>query len=94
VPNPSSLELIALLSFFAARSLGLELLLNQQDRNLWIRETVARSIVLETSDFCVNPTRAVIQYPAVQMFTSQLNRWEGGTNLTGSLKPAMSRCCR
>jgi cobalt-zinc-cadmium resistance protein CzcA len=61
-----------------------------EERNLWIRETVPQSVLLENSDFYVNRMRAVMRkYPGVQMIVSQLNHWEGGTDVTGFFKTVL-----
>ncbi|HEY2676699.1 MAG TPA: CusA/CzcA family heavy metal efflux RND transporter [Steroidobacteraceae bacterium] len=80
----SGLALIALLAFFAVRSLGLEFLPKLEEGNLWVRATFPQSISLEESDAYVNRMRAVmIKYPEVQSVVSQHGRPDDGTDATG-----------
>ena len=53
----AGLALIALLAFFAVRSLGLEFLPKLEEGNLWVRATFPQSISLEDSDTYVNRMR-------------------------------------
>jgi cobalt-zinc-cadmium resistance protein CzcA len=80
----AGLTLIALLAFFAVRSLGLEFLPKLEEGNLWIRATFPQSISLEDSDTYVNRMRmAMLEYPEVQSVVSQHGRPDDGTDATG-----------
>ena len=60
----AGLGLIALLAFFAVRSLGLEFLPKLEEGNLWVRATFPQSISLEDSDTYVNRMRVLMRkYP-------------------------------
>jgi heavy metal efflux system protein len=80
----AGLGLIALLAFFAVRSLGLEFLPKLEEGNLWVRATFPQSISLEDSDTYVNRMRvAMLEYPEVQSVVSQHGRPDDGTDATG-----------
>jgi heavy metal efflux system protein len=80
----AGLTLIALLAFFAVRSLGLEFLPKLEEGNLWIRATFPQSISLEDSDTYVNRMRRLmLEYPEVQSVVSQHGRPDDGTDATG-----------
>ena len=80
----SGLALIALLAFFAMRSLGLEFLPKLEEGNLWVRATFPQSISLEESNTYVNRMRsAMLKYPEVQSVVSQHGRPDDGTDATG-----------
>jgi cobalt-zinc-cadmium resistance protein CzcA len=80
----SGLALLAVLAFFAVRSLGLEFLPSLEEGNLWVRATFPQSVSLEDSDTYVNRMRAVIlKYPEVQSVVSQHGRPDDGTDATG-----------
>jgi cobalt-zinc-cadmium resistance protein CzcA len=80
----AGLALIALLAFFAVRSLGLEFLPKLEEGNLWVRATFPQSISLEDSDTYVNRMRlAMLEYPEVQSVVSQHGRPDDGTDATG-----------
>ena len=80
----SGLALIALLAFFAVRSLGLEFLPSLEEGNLWVRATFPQSISLEDSDTYVNRMRVLMsRYPEVQSVVSQHGRPDDGTDATG-----------
>jgi heavy metal efflux system protein len=80
----AGLALIALLAFFAVRSLGLEFLPKLEEGNLWVRATFPQSISLEDSDGYVNRMRlAMLKYPEVQSVVSQHGRPDDGTDATG-----------
>jgi len=80
----AGLALIALLAFFAVRSLGLEFLPKLEEGNLWIRATFPQSISLEESDTYVNRMRlAMLKYPEVESVVSQHGRPDDGTDATG-----------
>ncbi len=80
----SGLALIAVLAFFAVRSLGLEFLPKLEEGNLWVRATFPQSVSLEDSDTYVNRMRAVmLEYPEVQSVVSQHGRPDDGTDATG-----------
>jgi cobalt-zinc-cadmium resistance protein CzcA len=80
----AGLALIALLAFFAVRSLGLEFLPKLEEGNLWVRATFPQSISLEESDTYVNRMRlAMLEYPEVQSVVSQHGRPDDGTDATG-----------
>src|SRR5271169_6407849 len=80
----SGLGLIALLAFFAVRSLGLEFLPKLEEGNLWVRATFPQSVSLEDSDVYVNRMRVLIsKYPEVQTVVSQHGRPDDGTDATG-----------
>ncbi len=80
----SGLALVALLAFFAVRSLGLEFLPKLEEGNLWIRATFPQSISLEASDAYVNRMRlAMLAYPEVQSVVSQHGRPDDGTDASG-----------
>jgi cobalt-zinc-cadmium resistance protein CzcA len=80
----AGLALIALLAFFAVRSLGLEFLPKLEEGNLWIRATFPQSISLEDSDTYVNRMRRLmLEYPEVQSVVSQHGRPDDGTDATG-----------
>ena len=80
----SGLALIALLAFFAVRSLGLEFLPKLEEGNLWVRATFPQSVSLEDSDAYVNQVRVLMsKYPEVQSVVSQHGRPDDGTDATG-----------
>ena len=80
----SGLALIALLAFFAVRSLGLEFLPKLEEGNLWVRATFPQSVSLENSDTYVNQVRILMsKYPEVQSVVSQHGRPDDGTDATG-----------
>jgi cobalt-zinc-cadmium resistance protein CzcA len=80
----SGLALLAVLAFFAVRSLGLEFLPSLEEGNLWVRATFPQSVSLEDSDTYVNRMRAVmLKYPEVQSVVSQHGRPDDGTDATG-----------
>jgi heavy metal efflux system protein len=80
----SGLALIALLAFFALRSLGLEFLPKLEEGNLWVRATFPQSVSLEDSDTYVNRMRVLMsKYPEVQSVVSQHGRPDDGTDATG-----------
>src|SRR6202047_1188531 len=80
----AGLALIALLAFFAVRSLGLEFLPKLEEGNLWVRATFPQSISLEESDGYVNQMRRLmLEYPEVQTVVSQHGRPDDGTDATG-----------
>ncbi len=56
----AGLALIAMLAFFAVRSLGLEFLPKLEEGNLWVRATFPQSISLEDSDTYVNRMRVLM----------------------------------
>ncbi|HXC09773.1 MAG TPA: CusA/CzcA family heavy metal efflux RND transporter [Steroidobacteraceae bacterium] len=80
----AGLALIAVLAFFAVRSLGLEFLPSLEEGNLWVRATFPQSVSLEDSDTYVNRMRAVmLKYPEVESVVSQHGRPDDGTDATG-----------
>jgi heavy metal efflux system protein len=80
----SGLALLAVLAFFAVRSLGLEFLPKLEEGNLWVRATFPQSVSLEDSDTYVNRMRAVmLKYPEVESVVSQHGRPDDGTDATG-----------
>src|SRR5580692_942588 len=80
----AGLALIALLAFFAVRSLGLEFLPTLEEGNLWVRATFPQSVSLENSDTYVNQVRVLMSnYPEVQSVVSQHGRPDDGTDATG-----------
>jgi heavy metal efflux system protein len=80
----AGLALIALLAFFAVRSLGLEFLPKLEEGNLWVRATFPQSISLENSDTYVNQMRILMsKYKEVQSVVSQHGRPDDGTDATG-----------
>jgi heavy metal efflux system protein len=80
----AGLALIAVLAFFAVRSLGLEFLPSLEEGNLWVRATFPQSVSLEDSDTYVNRMRAVmLEYPEVESVVSQHGRPDDGTDATG-----------
>ncbi|MGC1521229.1 MAG: CusA/CzcA family heavy metal efflux RND transporter [Steroidobacteraceae bacterium] len=80
----SGLVLLAVLAFFAVRSLGLEFLPKLEEGNLWVRATFPQSVSLEDSDTYVNRMRAVmLKYPEVESVVSQHGRPDDGTDATG-----------
>jgi cobalt-zinc-cadmium resistance protein CzcA len=80
----SGLALIALVAFFALRSLGLEFLPSLEEGNLWVRATFPQSVSLEDSDTYVNRMRVLMsRYPEVQSVVSQHGRPDDGTDATG-----------
>jgi cobalt-zinc-cadmium resistance protein CzcA len=80
----SGLALIALLAFFALRSLGLEFLPKLEEGNLWVRATFPQSVSLEDSDTYVNRMRVLMsKYSEVQSVVSQHGRPDDGTDATG-----------
>jgi heavy metal efflux system protein len=80
----AGLALIALLAFFAVRSLGLEFLPKLEEGNLWIRATFPQSVSLENSDTYVNQMRVLMsKYKEVQSVVSQHGRPDDGTDATG-----------
>jgi cobalt-zinc-cadmium resistance protein CzcA len=80
----SGMALMALLAFFAVRSLGLEFLPKLEEGNLWVRATFPQSVSLEDSDAYVNRMRALmLKYPQVQSVVSQHGRPDDGTDATG-----------
>jgi cobalt-zinc-cadmium resistance protein CzcA len=80
----AGLALIALLAFFAVRSLGLEFLPKLEEGNLWVRATFPQSVSLENSDTYVNQMRVLMsKYPEVQSVVSQHGRPDDGTDATG-----------
>jgi heavy metal efflux system protein len=80
----AGLALIALLAFFAVRSLGLEFLPKLEEGNLWVRATFPQSISLENSDTYVNQMRILMsKYREVQSVVSQHGRPDDGTDATG-----------
>src|SRR5580658_9337422 len=80
----AGLALIAILAFFAVRSLGLEFLPSLEEGNLWVRATFPQSVSLEDSDTYVNRMRAVmLKYPEVESVVSQHGRPDDGTDATG-----------
>ena len=56
----AGLALIAILAFFAVRSLGLEFLPKLEEGNLWVRATFPQSVSLEDSDTYVNRMRVLM----------------------------------
>src|SRR5580692_10563922 len=80
----AGLALLAVLAFFAVRSLGLEFLPSLEEGNLWVRATFPQSVSLEDSDTYVNRMRAVmLKYPEVESVVSQHGRPDDGTDATG-----------
>ncbi len=80
----AGLALIAMLAFFAVRSLGLEFLPKLEEGNLWVRATFPQSVSLEDSDTYVNRMRVLMsKYPEVQSVVSQHGRPDDGTDATG-----------
>jgi heavy metal efflux system protein len=80
----AGLALIALLAFFAVRSLGLEFLPKLEEGNLWVRATFPQSVSLENSDTYVNQMRVLMsKYREVQSVVSQHGRPDDGTDATG-----------
>ncbi len=80
----SGLALIAVLAFFAVRSLGLEFLPKLEEGNLWVRATFPQSVSLEDSDTYVNRMRVLMRkYPEVKSVVSQHGRPDDGTDATG-----------
>jgi len=80
----AGLALLAILAFFAVRSLGLEFLPSLEEGNLWVRATFPQSVSLEDSDTYVNRMRAVmLKYPEVESVVSQHGRPDDGTDATG-----------
>jgi heavy metal efflux system protein len=80
----AGLALIAVLAFFAVRSLGLEFLPSLEEGNLWVRATFPQSVSLEDSDTYVNRMRTVmLKYPEVESVVSQHGRPDDGTDATG-----------
>jgi cobalt-zinc-cadmium resistance protein CzcA len=80
----AGLALIALLAFFAVRSLGLEFLPKLEEGNLWVRATFPQSVSLENSDTYVNQMRTLMsKYREVQSVVSQHGRPDDGTDATG-----------
>ncbi len=80
----AGLALIAILAFFAVRSLGLEFLPKLEEGNLWVRATFPQSVSLEDSDTYVNRMRVLMsKYPEVQSVVSQHGRPDDGTDATG-----------
>lgn len=80
----SALALLAVLAFFAVRSLGLEFLPKLEEGNLWVRATFPQSVSLEDSDTYVNRMRAVmLKYREVESVVSQHGRPDDGTDATG-----------
>jgi len=80
----AGLALIALLAFFAVRSLGLEFLPKLEEGNLWVRATFPQSVSLENSDTYVNQMRILMsKYREVQSVVSQHGRPDDGTDATG-----------
>jgi heavy metal efflux system protein len=80
----AGLALIAILAFFAVRSLGLEFLPKLEEGNLWVRATFPQSVSLEDSDTYVNRMRVLVsKYPEVQSVVSQHGRPDDGTDATG-----------
>jgi cobalt-zinc-cadmium resistance protein CzcA len=80
----AGLALIAILAFFALRSLGLEFLPKLEEGNLWVRATFPQSVSLDDSDTYVNRMRVLMsKYPEVQSVVSQHGRPDDGTDATG-----------
>jgi heavy metal efflux system protein len=80
----AGLALIAILAYFALRSLGLEFLPKLEEGNLWVRATFPQSVSLEDSDTYVNRMRVLMsKYPEVQSVVSQHGRPDDGTDATG-----------
>ncbi len=80
----AGLALLALLAFFAVRSLGLEFLPKLEEGNLWVRATFPQSVSLESSDTYVNEMRVLMsKYKEVQSVVSQHGRPDDGTDATG-----------
>jgi cobalt-zinc-cadmium resistance protein CzcA len=80
----AGLGLIAILAFFAMRSLGLEFLPKLEEGNLWIRATFPQSVSLEDSDAYVDRMRKLMKtYPEVETVVSQHGRPDDGTDATG-----------
>src|SRR3984885_13625045 len=80
----AGLGLIAVLAFFAVRSLGLEFLPSLEEGNLWVRATFPQSVSLEDSDTYVNRMRVLMsKYPEVESVVSQHGRPDDGTDATG-----------
>ena len=80
----AGLALLALLAFFAVRSLGLEFLPKLEEGNLWVRATFPQSVSLENSDTYVNQMRVLMsKYSEVQSVVSQHGRPDDGTDATG-----------
>jgi cobalt-zinc-cadmium resistance protein CzcA len=80
----AGLALIAVLAFFAVRSLGLEFLPSLEEGNLWVRATFPQSVSLEDSDTYVNRMRTImLKYPEVESVVSQHGRPDDGTDATG-----------
>jgi cobalt-zinc-cadmium resistance protein CzcA len=80
----AGLGLIAVLAFFAVRSLGMEFLPKLEEGNLWVRATFPQSISLQDSDAYVNRMRVLMShYPEVQAVVSQHGRPDDGTDATG-----------
>jgi cobalt-zinc-cadmium resistance protein CzcA len=80
----AGVALLALVAFFAVRSLGLEFLPKLEEGNLWIRATFPQSISLEDSDVYVNRMRVLMKrYPEVETVVSQHGRPDDGTDATG-----------
>jgi cobalt-zinc-cadmium resistance protein CzcA len=80
----AGLALIAVLAFFAVRSLGLEFLPSLEEGNLWVRATFPQSVSLEDSDTYVNRMRVLMRkYPEVESVVSQHGRPDDGTDATG-----------
>jgi cobalt-zinc-cadmium resistance protein CzcA len=80
----AGLALLALLAFFAVRSLGLEFLPKLEEGNLWVRATFPQSVSLENSDTYVNQMRVLMsKYREVQSVVSQHGRPDDGTDATG-----------
>jgi cobalt-zinc-cadmium resistance protein CzcA len=76
--------ILAVVTVFTVRSLGLEFLPKLEEGNMWIRATFPTSISLEEANGYVNQMRKLIgSYPEVQTIVSQHGRPDDGTDATG-----------
>ncbi|MCP4618512.1 MAG: efflux RND transporter permease subunit [Bradyrhizobium sp.] len=75
---------VVILSFAAARLLGLEFLPHLEEGNLWIRATMPPAISLNEGNGYVNRIRKIIhEVPEIETVVSQQGRPDDGTDATG-----------
>ncbi len=75
---------LAVVTIFAARGLGIEFLPKLEEGNMWIRATMPTAISLEAGTPPVDAMRALMKrFPEVQTVVSQHGRPDDGTDATG-----------
>lgn len=75
---------LAVVTIFAARGLGIEFLPKLEEGNMWIRATMPTAISLEAGTPPVDAMRALMKrFPEVQTVVSQHDRPDDGTDATG-----------